>query len=90
MPTGRPGRPAQGNDARLEISVSYNVDRALNQLVELSGVAKTTFVRQALLDMLSTLGLVYPEIAKSLKPTLTAGRTSTTKTQNRNRNGNKD
>ncbi|KQO09705.1 hypothetical protein ASF06_05455 [Agreia sp. Leaf244] len=61
----------------------------MEHLVELSGVAKVTFVRQALGDMLTTMGLVYPEVADSLRVKKTAGRTRpATITRKRTNHGN--
>jgi hypothetical protein len=73
---GLRGPQPDGNTAELRTTIPPEFDRALAQLVELSGVAKATFVRQALGDMLSAMGLVYPEVADSLKPKRTAGRVS--------------
>jgi hypothetical protein len=68
---GRRGPQSLGNDVRLEVTVSAEIDRALSQVVELSGMSRMTIVRQALLDQLSALGVLFPEIAESLVPTAT-------------------
>lgn len=72
---GLRGPQQDNNTARLDLTIPPEYERALEQLVELSGVAKVTFVRQALGDMLTTMGLVYPEVADSLRVKKTAGRT---------------
>lgn len=72
---GLRGPQPDGNTAELRTTIPPEFERALDQLVELSGVAKATFVRQALGDMLSAMGLVYPEVADSLRVKKTAGRT---------------
>lgn len=68
---GRRGPKPLGNDVRLEVTVSAEIDRALSQVVELSGISRVTIIRQALLDQLSTLGLIFPEVAETLVPTAT-------------------
>lgn len=86
---GLRGPQPDGNTDRLDVSIPPEFERALEQLVELSGVAKATFVRQALGDMLTTMGLVYPEVADSLRVKKTAGRTRpATITRKRTNRGN--
>ena len=72
---GRRGPQPGPNTVPLETTVTPQIDAALNQLVELSGVSKATIVRNALHSFLSNLGVVYPELTTSLAPTPTAGRT---------------
>jgi hypothetical protein len=72
---GTRGPDADPNTVLLKTNIPTEFDRALTQLVELSGVAKATLVRKGLADLLSTLGMVYPELADSLNtPRKTAGR----------------
>lgn len=72
---GKRGPASLGNDIELRTTITPEIDAALTQLVALSGgKSKATFVRKALLDMLTSIGLVYPEVAESLHPTRTAGR----------------
>jgi len=72
---GKRGPTPLGNDIELRTTITPEIDAALAQLVELSGgKSKATFVRKALLDMLTSIGLVYPEVTERLHPTRTAGR----------------
>lgn len=71
---GQRGPAPLGNDTQLRTTITPEIDAALAQLVALSGKSKATFVRKALLDMLTSIGLVYPEVADRLHPTRTAGR----------------
>lgn len=58
----------------LRTTIPAELDRALAQVVELSGLSKATLVRQALATHLGAMGVIHPEIAASLKPTPTGGR----------------
>lgn len=70
------GQQAGDNSIVLETTISPDLDRALTQLVALSGVSKATLVRHSLHWFLSALGAVYPELNDSLSPTRIAGRSS--------------
>lgn len=58
----------------LETTITRELDRALAQVVELSGVSKAAVVRDALAAHLGAMGVVHPGIAASLTPTRTGGR----------------
>lgn len=62
-----------GFTEELRCTISPEADNALRLLVELSGVSRAHFVRQALNDMLAAMGLVFPGVADTLHPTLTGG-----------------
>jgi hypothetical protein len=73
----------------LRTTIPPEFDRALAQLVDLTGVAKATFVRHALGELLTGMGLVYPEVAASLVPKKSTGRVSAaTMTRKRATHGN--
>jgi hypothetical protein len=70
---GTRGPTSKGYTAEIRVPVSADIDDALNQLVAVSGIAKAHFVRVAVLNLLTEVGVLYPELAATLKPTATAG-----------------
>lgn len=70
---GKRGPEPIGYDIELRVKVSVELDAAVAQLVQLTGVSKATVVRTALLAMLTTCGLVYPGVAEALVVTRPAG-----------------
>jgi hypothetical protein len=62
------------SEAELRTTVPPEVSNALDLMVRLGGVSKATIVRVALVDHLTTLGVLYPEVAETLRPTATRGR----------------
>ncbi|PWC03067.1 hypothetical protein DCE94_12385 [Agromyces badenianii] len=61
------------------------IDRALAQVVALTGIAKTTLVRQALAAHLGAMGVIRPEVAEALRPVPTRGRGLATNRKKENR-----
>jgi hypothetical protein len=78
---GLRGPQPKGYDVELRTTVSAEMETALNQLVELTGVSKAFLVRRALLDFLGTAGVVYPGLAETLAVTPTAGPTRVRRAQ---------
>lgn len=62
----------------LETSITPELDLALAQVVELSGVSKAALVRDALAAHLGAMGVIHPGAAAALVPTRTGGRGLTT------------
>lgn len=60
-------------NAELRTTIPAEIDRALAQVVELSGVSKASIVRQALAAHLAAMGVVHPSIAETLQPSRTGG-----------------
>lgn len=63
-----------GSNVELRTTIPDEFDRALAQVVELTGISKATLVREALAAHLAGIGVVHPSIAESLRPTKTGGR----------------
>lgn len=70
---GKRGPQPLGFEVELRTTISPEIDAGLTQLVEVSGVSKATVVRTALLSMLTTGGLLFPDAADSLVVTRPAG-----------------
>ncbi|WP_146240240.1 hypothetical protein [Curtobacterium sp. MCSS17_008] len=64
------------SEAELRTTVPTEVVDALDLMVRLGGISKATIVRIALVDHLTTLGVLFPEVAQTLRPTKTRGRLS--------------
>lgn len=62
------------SEAELRTTVPPEVIDALDLMVRLGGISKATIVRAALVDHLTTLGVLFPEVAETLSPTKTRGR----------------
>ncbi|MBF4604715.1 hypothetical protein [Curtobacterium sp. VKM Ac-2884] len=62
------------SEAELRTTVPPEVIEALDLMVRVGGISKATLVRVALVDHLTTLGVLYPEVAETLRPTKTRGR----------------
>lgn len=63
-------------ESELRTTLPKEVGDALDLMVRLGGVSKTTIVRVALIDHLSTLGVLFREVADTLRSTTTRGRLS--------------
>lgn len=70
---GNRGPAPKGYTSEIRVPVSPDIDDALNQLVAVSGISKAHFVRVAVLNLLTQVGVLYPEFASNLQPTATAG-----------------
>lgn len=70
---GKRGPQPLGN-VELRTTVPRSVDDALTVLVALTGTAKATIVRQALIEKFASVGLVHPDAPSAIKPTRTSGR----------------
>lgn len=73
------------SEAELRTTVPPEVSDALDLMVRLGGISKATIVRVALIDHLTVAGVLYPEIAKTLRPTKTRGRLRDRTTQKEDR-----
>jgi len=62
------------SEVELRTTVPTEVVDALDLMVRLDGISKATIVRIALVDHLTTLGVLFPEVAQTLRPTKTRGR----------------
>ena len=62
------------SEAELRTTVPPEVIDALDLMVRIGGISKATMVRIALVDHLTKLGVLYPEVAETLHPTNTRGR----------------
>lgn len=69
------------SEAELRTTVPPEVIDALDLMVRLGGISKATIVRTALVDHLTTLGVLFPEVARTLRPTKTRGRLRDRSTQ---------
>jgi hypothetical protein len=65
-----------GYESELRTTLPKEVGDVLDLMVRLGGVSKATIVRIALIEHLSTLGLLFPEVADTLHSTTTHGRLS--------------
>lgn len=66
----------KSNDVNVELrtTIPDGLDRALAQVVELTGISKATLVRQAIAAHLAGIGIVHPSVTEALQPTKTGGR----------------
>lgn len=69
------------SEAELRTTVPPELIDALDLMVRLGGISKATIVRTALVDHLMTLGVLFPEVAETLRPTKTRGRLRDRSTQ---------
>lgn len=58
----------------LRTSVTPEIDRAITEIVQATGVSKASVVRRLLARGLADHGAISPEVTASLPPTPTAGR----------------
>lgn len=72
--TNTRGPDPLGFTEELRCTITPEADNALRLLVELTGVSRTHFVRQALHETLTAMGLVFPDVTTTLHPTRTGGR----------------
>lgn len=73
---GKRGPQPLGYESELRTTLPVEVGDALDLMVRLGGISKATIVRTALIDHLATLGVLFPEVAQTLRPTKTRGRLS--------------
>jgi len=73
---GKRGPKPLGYESELRTTLPKEVGEALDLMVRLGGLSKATIVRVALVDHLTTLGVLFPEVAHTLRPTPTRGRLS--------------
>ncbi|WP_156463855.1 hypothetical protein [Curtobacterium sp. Leaf154] len=60
----------------MRTTLPKEVGDALDLMVRFGGVSKATIVRVALIDHLSTLDVLFPEVADRIHSTTTRGRLS--------------
>jgi len=73
---GKRGPQPLGYESELRTTLPVEVGDALDLMVRIGGISKATIVRTALVDHLTTLGVLFPEVAQTLRPTKTRGRLS--------------
>lgn len=73
---GKRGPQPLGYESELRTTLPVEVGDALDLMVRIGGISKATIVRTALIDHLTTLGVLFPEVAQTLRPTKTRGRLS--------------
>lgn len=73
---GKRGPQPLGYESELRTTLPVEVGDALDLMVRLGGISKATIVRTALIDHLTTVGVLFPEVAQTLRPTKTRGRLS--------------
>ena len=73
---GKRGPQPLGYESELRTTLPKEVGAALDPMVRLGGVSKATIVRVALVDHLTKLGVLFPEVADTLQATATRGRLS--------------
>ncbi|PPL17961.1 ribbon-helix-helix protein, CopG family [Microterricola pindariensis] len=66
--------PAAAGLVELRTSVTPEIDRALAHMVQLSGVSKSTLVREALALHLVLMGAMAPAAGDNIHPMRTGGR----------------